>query len=553
MSLFPPKTCREPRFPLSLQRLGALILPLAYPKMQDSESSFFCQPSTASDALSSQIPLDIPSSVYRYYKVCVDGRLCFLKALRPEHLSEQYWHETLRKEYELGVQLTSDYVVRYVRLTDHADECSVLMDYVNGQTLAEVLEQEPTYFLKKANLRKFLLQLCLALHDLHSHAALHLDLKPSNIMLTHVNHDLRLIDLGCGYMDVRPDTIGHTARYSAPEQLAGNLDLDARTDIYALGRVLAEIGDRLPSPYRQIAARAMSQRREDRYQTVDAAATFVLLAAAVGGAYWHQSGAAYELRDSLFLYADECDSVFLRVLSVAEQSVAVVQPPDSLCPYTDDFILPDSVVHEGHVFYITDIDSSAFANCRDLGNIKLPATLTTIGHEAFAGCLGLHNIHLPPSLREVKMAAFINCSTLAFISWPASVVEVPRNCFVACKGLRQIELPEGVTTIRQDAFCDCASLTDISLPASLVGIDRGAFYKCISLRTITLPAGITQLGEYLFYECSSLSEIRLLAPEPPAISTIVDTSFHGVVRVPTAALEAYKKAPSWKYLNLEPL
>lgn len=107
--------------------------------MQDSESSFFCQPSTASDALSSQIPLDIPSSVYLYYKVCVDGRLCFLKALRPEHLSEQYWHETLRKEYELGVQLTSDYVVRYVRLTDHADECSVLMDYVNGQTLAEVL------------------------------------------------------------------------------------------------------------------------------------------------------------------------------------------------------------------------------------------------------------------------------------------------------------------------------------------------------------------------------------------------------------------------------
>lgn len=536
--------------------------------MQDSESSFFCQPSTASDALSSQIPLDIPSSVYLYYKVCVDGRLCFLKALRPEHLSEQYWHETLRKEYELGVQLTSDYVVRYVRLTDHADECSVLMDYVNGQTLAEVLEQEPTYFLKKANLRKFLLQLCLALHDLHSHAALHLDLKPSNIMLTHVNHDLRLIDLGCGYMDVRPDTIGHTARYSAPEQLAGNLDLDARTDIYALGRVLAAISDHLPLPYRQISLRAMSERREDRYQSVDeilellhrprrwrwaVAATLLLLAVTVGGVYWQQHSADVVLQDSLFLYTEACDSVFLRVLSVPERSVAVVQPPDSVCPYRDDFILPDSVIHEGHIFYVTDVDSSAFTNCRELTNIKLPATLTSIGHEAFAGCLGLHNIHLPPSLREVKMAAFLNCSALTFISWPASVVEVPRNCFVACKGLRQIELPEGVTTIRQDAFCDCASLTDVSLPKTLVGIDRGAFYKCTSLRTITLPAGITQLGEYLFYECSSLSEIRVLALEPPAISTIVDTSFHGVVRVQTAALEAYKKAPGWKYLNLEPL
>ena len=144
-------------------------------------------------------------------------------------------------------------------------------------------------------------------------------------------------------------------------------------------------------------------------------------------------------------------------------------------------------------------------------------------------------------------------SALTFISWPASVLEVPRNCFVACKGLRQIELPEGVTAIRQDAFCDCASLTDISLPASLVGIDRGAFYKCTSLRTITLPEGITRLGEYLFYECTELSEIRVLATEPPAISTIVDASFHGVVRVPPAALEEYKNAPGWRRLNLESL
>ncbi len=73
---------------------------------------------------------------------------------------------------------------------------------------------------------------------MHRHQSLHLDLKPANIMLTHVSNDVRLIDLGCSYMDARPDSMGQTQHYAAPEQLDVTYEVNARTGIYALGRIL---------------------------------------------------------------------------------------------------------------------------------------------------------------------------------------------------------------------------------------------------------------------------------------------------------------------------
>jgi hypothetical protein len=130
---------------------------------------------------------------------------------------------------------------------------------------------------------------------------------------------------------------------------------------------------------------------------------------------------------------------------------------------------------------------------------------------------------------------------------------VPRNCFVACVSLRAINLPEGVISIGQDAFAGCDSLENVQLPNTLQRIGRGVFFRCRSLHTITLPAQVKLLGEYLFYKCESLEEIKVLAPKPPKISTIVDSSFHGVIRVPAKSLAAYQNAKGWSELNLQPI
>jgi serine/threonine protein kinase len=533
-----------------------------------SESSFVTPVLSDTEGFSEFLPIGRESETYIYYKVCYQGKYYFMKQLRLGCPSEAYHRAALRKEYELGTQLHSDYIVRYLQLVDTAEECYVLLDYVSGTTLSELLLFHPDHFRKSANLGKFLSQICQALQELHSHQALHLDLKPSNIMLTSVNNDVRLIDLGCSYMDARPYTTGHTSRFAAPEQLDGSNDLDARTDIYSLGRVLIEMGGAgLPSPFRRIADRCTREFKSDRYQSVDeillamnrsrrrfwaVAATFVLIALIGAGTCYHQANREYVLRDSVFFYGKSDDMLRLRVLSVEDHTAAVISSPGDR-PYHNDLIIPDSVVHEDHVYYVTELADSAFFHCSELSGIKLPSRLQRIGFDAFNGCSMIPAIHYPMTLREVMMGAFIDCKGLKHINWPSSVAEVPRNCFLACKSLKRIVLPEGVTTIRQDAFCDCDSLVDVSLPSSLTQIERGVFFLCKSLQTVTLPENVESLGEYLFYKCPSLQEIRVLATKPPFISTIVDGRFRGVVRVPSSSIEAYRSAPGWQDLHLEAL
>lgn len=530
----------------------------------------------AHDDFTQLIKLNGGSHVHTFYKICRDGKYFFMKRLRPEYASQEYYRQTFRKEYELGSSLQSEYIVRYHQLVDAPTECSLIMDYVNGSTLADFLRNHPDYFHQTNHLRKFLQQLCLALQELHRHQALHLDLKPSNIMLTAVNNDVRLIDLGCSYTDARPSTIGLSRHFAAPEQLDGSYDVDARTDIYALGRILLEMDATSPLPkgFREMARRCAAEQKENRFQSVNEILDFlkqphrrhkflpIVLTVAVFAAiliislpFWGGPGGGSEGAGvgSTFIDTSNPDTLHLQILSVADRQVAVVPPPKGSKPCGGDIVLPDSVVYNGRTYYITAIADSAFFGCHELDNIHFPPTLLTIGHKAFEGCRRLGNIHLPSSVVSVGHDAFFNCRSLRHVAWPASATEVPGTCFHACRSLKSITLPEGVTVIHQDAFCDCRSLEEVDLPSTLQRIDRGAFYQCTSLRTITLPASITQLGEYLFYRCPKLQEIRLLATTPPYISTIVEPSFRGVIRVPTASLEAYKKAPGWKNLNLAPL
>ncbi len=87
---------------------------------------------------------------------------------------------------------------------------------------------------------------------------------------------------------------------------------------------------------------------------------------------------------------------------------------------------------------VTSIGEEAFASCKALENITLPATLKTIGDSAFMGS-GLKEITIPATVTTVGASAFENCTSLdrAVIG---AVSEIKKNAFYGCTALETVVL-----------------------------------------------------------------------------------------------------------------
>lgn len=135
----------------------------------------------------------------------------------------------------------------------------LVLEYVKGQTLKELLESGP---LPVGRAIKLARQIASALSACHELDIVHRDVKSQNVMVTtdEAGSDAaKLIDFGFASVkmermsvaraddplrdstEVDPDTVMGTIAYLAPEAVGGNDALDARSDLYALGVVMYEM------------------------------------------------------------------------------------------------------------------------------------------------------------------------------------------------------------------------------------------------------------------------------------------------------------------------
>lgn len=128
-----------------------------------------------------------------------------------------------------------------IDVIDTADSFIIIMDYIQGNSLNNALEEygaQPQEFVIK-----WAKQLCDVLGYLHSRQPpiIYRDMKPANIMLKP-DGDITLIDFGTARefkeKNLADTTCLGTVGYAAPEQFGGMGQTDARTDIYCLGATL---------------------------------------------------------------------------------------------------------------------------------------------------------------------------------------------------------------------------------------------------------------------------------------------------------------------------
>ena len=207
--------------------------------------------------------LPVGGSTCDCYRVKLYGKLHFMKRLKPELRTDPRYVAALQKEFETGFRLDHPHLVRYVSKGDDY----LLTEYVDGMTLGSFVAENPDYFKSVQNTNRFLTQLLDIVGYLHQHQVIHLDLKPSNILMTRIGHDVKLADLGYCYTDTYTDTMGRTDKYAAPEQLAGVSKVDVTADIYAIGKILETLP--LPSIYNKVKDRCLKELPAERFQSTE--------------------------------------------------------------------------------------------------------------------------------------------------------------------------------------------------------------------------------------------------------------------------------------------
>jgi serine/threonine-protein kinase len=151
------------------------------------------------------------------------------------------------------------------------------MKRLTGTTLQSILDAADARFARQRLLRAFA-DACLAVELAHVHGVIHRDLKPDNIMLGEFG-EVYVLDWGVAkivgeestFEDIAYDglatragaTVG-TKGYSAPEQESAEPNIDARADVFSLGRVLEKILAVDPDPPPELLAVAEHATQNDR-------------------------------------------------------------------------------------------------------------------------------------------------------------------------------------------------------------------------------------------------------------------------------------------------
>lgn len=82
------------------------------------------------------VPLPMgESATSLLYCATIDGKMVFMKRLRPNLLSSVQYRLLYRKEYEVGSRLSHPNIVQYEQLYDGDTDCYLLIEHVQGETL----------------------------------------------------------------------------------------------------------------------------------------------------------------------------------------------------------------------------------------------------------------------------------------------------------------------------------------------------------------------------------------------------------------------------------
>ncbi|HQR08513.1 MAG TPA: serine/threonine-protein kinase [Gemmatales bacterium] len=167
-----------------------------------------------------------------------------LKVLHQDKAESRLTLERFYREGRVTASLNHPNIVKLYDFTEEADLPCLMMEYVEGQTLAQIMNASGPLHYEKAI--GYVCQAAAGLKHAHSKGVIHRDIKPSNLMLDKYGV-IKILDMGHSRftdgeeMNITkmydPKSVVGTVDFVAPEQALGE-QVDSRCDIYSLGATL---------------------------------------------------------------------------------------------------------------------------------------------------------------------------------------------------------------------------------------------------------------------------------------------------------------------------
>ena len=177
-------------------------------------------------------------------------RLVAIKILFPEFATDPSFVARFRREAQAAANLNHPNIVGVYDWGKERGTYYIVMEYVDGQTVSEILRSEGPIEAKRA--AGIAADVAAALGFAHRKGVVHRDVKPGNVIINKAG-EVKVADFGIaramtskGEEDLtQTGSVMGTATYFSPEQAQGKA-VDARSDLYSLGVVLYEMAAGAP-------------------------------------------------------------------------------------------------------------------------------------------------------------------------------------------------------------------------------------------------------------------------------------------------------------------